>query len=78
LQIHFLVEAITARSEDTGAATGADELGGIPLGTEGTKTGGVARVSPRSTLGAGAKATFIVDTANLHFFDPDTGLAIWN
>jgi multiple sugar transport system ATP-binding protein len=79
LQVHFLIEASAARSEDTEAATGTAELGGMaPMGLEGAKTGGVARISPRSSLKAGDRATFVVDTERLHFFDPETGLAIWS
>jgi len=26
---------------------------------------------------AGTRASFAVDVAHLHFFDPDTGLQIW-
>jgi hypothetical protein len=37
----------------------------------------VARVSPHSTLRAGSHATLAVDTEALHFFDSDTGQAIW-
>jgi len=38
---------------------------------------GVARVSPRSELKAGSRATFAVDTERLNFFDNDNGAAIW-
>ena len=76
-QVHFFIEAVTARSEDTDLATGTAELGGqATLQMEKTKTFGVARVSPRSTLHAGSRASFSVDTEHLHFFDPETGLAI--
>jgi multiple sugar transport system ATP-binding protein len=78
LQVHFLVEAASARTEDTEAATGAAELGGLPNLLGGTKTEGVARISPRSELHAGSHATFVVDTEHLQFFDTETGLAIWN
>jgi multiple sugar transport system ATP-binding protein len=78
LQVHFLIEATSARSEDTEAATGTAELGGrATLFGGGAKTEGVARTSPRSSLHAGTRATFVVDTGHLHFFDPESGLAIW-
>jgi multiple sugar transport system ATP-binding protein len=78
LQVHFLIDATTARSEDTEAATGTAELGGrANLSAGGTRAEGVARTSPRSELRAGTRATFAVDTTTLHFFDPESGLAIW-
>lgn len=78
LQVHFLVEATRARSQDTAAATETAELEGASLRHEGARSEGVARVSPRSMLKAGSKATFVVDTDRLHFFDPEDGSAVWN
>ncbi|HMK96002.1 MAG TPA: sn-glycerol-3-phosphate ABC transporter ATP-binding protein UgpC [Acidimicrobiales bacterium] len=79
--VHFLIEATTARSADTDLATGAvEELGevaSLPVGG-GDKTEGVARISPRSTMRAGSRVKFAVETDNMHFFDPDNGQAIWN
>jgi multiple sugar transport system ATP-binding protein len=78
LQVHFLIDAVRAESQETKAAHETEELAGLPIqGGGGTKTTGVARVSPRSTLRAGARATLYVDTEQLHFFDPSTGSAIW-
>jgi multiple sugar transport system ATP-binding protein len=37
---------------------------------------GVARVDPRAGVRSGRRATFAVDPARLHFFDPDTGSAV--
>ena len=80
LQIHFLTDATAARSADTDLAKGRtselDEVAALPM--TGSKSEGVARVSPRSTIRPGSRATFVVDTDSLHFFDPDTGLAIWS
>jgi hypothetical protein len=36
----------------------------------------VARIDPHAAVRAGTRVTFAVDTARLHFFDPDTGHAI--
>ena len=81
LQIHFLIDASAARSADTDLAKGAtselDEVAALPMAS-GNKSEGVARVSPRSTMKAGTRATFKVDTDSLHFFDTDSGLAIWD
>jgi multiple sugar transport system ATP-binding protein len=38
----------------------------------------VARLSPRSRLGEGASGELAVDTRVLHFFDPHTGLGIYD
>jgi multiple sugar transport system ATP-binding protein len=79
LQVHFLIDAVAARTEDTDLATGTSELGGFAsVGVEGSRAGGVARISPRSAIKAGARVTFTVDTERLHFFDIDTGAAIWS
>ena len=79
LEVHFLIEASAVQSKATQAATGAEELGGVPvLQMGGNRTEGAARVSPRSLLKAGDHAVFMVEVDRLHFFDPDTGLAIWS
>jgi len=82
LQLHFLIDAVSARSEDTDLATGTSELGegvqALPGSESASRTGGVARIAPRSQLHAGSRATFAVDTENMSFFDLDSGLAIWN
>jgi multiple sugar transport system ATP-binding protein len=77
LQVHFLIDAVRAESQETKAATETEELAGLPIQGGGTKTTGVARISPRSVLHAGARAVLYVDTDQLHFFDPTTGSAIW-
>jgi multiple sugar transport system ATP-binding protein len=38
----------------------------------------VARFSPRSPVRLGEKVTIALATERLHFFEPDTGLSIWN
>jgi multiple sugar transport system ATP-binding protein len=79
LQVHFLIDAVRAESQEAKAATETEELAGLPALQGGeAKTTGVARISPRSALHAGARATLLVDTGQLHFFDPTTGSAIWN
>jgi multiple sugar transport system ATP-binding protein len=78
LQVHFLLDATRVRSEEAQAATETRELEGLQtLQTGGVRAAGVARVSPRSELRAGSRATFSVDTERLHFFDYETGAAIW-
>jgi hypothetical protein len=36
----------------------------------------VARIDPRAKIRAHGRTTFTVDVERLHFFDPETGLAI--
>ncbi len=79
LQVHFLIDATRARSEQTAAASGDSEPGNASmLRPAGTKSEGVARTASQSELKAGSRATFAVDTETLHFFGPDSGSAIWN
>jgi multiple sugar transport system ATP-binding protein len=79
LQVHFLVDATKARSEVTAAASETEELGDLPdLQMGEAKADGVARISPRSDFRAGSRVTFVVRTEQLHFFDADSGNAIWD
>ena len=54
--------------------TGEEGESGIPL-YEG-KSLWTARVNARSSVRAGDRIELAVDTSNMHFFDPDSGLAI--
>jgi multiple sugar transport system ATP-binding protein len=38
----------------------------------------VASFAPRSRVRAGDQIEVVVDTERIHFFDPDTGIAIWD
>ena len=38
----------------------------------------VGRFSPRSQVHEGDTVEVVVDTSSLHFFDPDTGLGIYD
>jgi multiple sugar transport system ATP-binding protein len=38
----------------------------------------VGRLSPHSTMREGETAEVVVDTRQLHFFDPETGLGIYD
>jgi len=79
LQVHFLLDATRVRSEDAQAAAETGELEGLQsLQSGGVRAAGVARVSPRSELKAGSRATFAVDTERLNFFDYESGAAIWS
>ena len=79
LQVHFLIDATKARSEVAAAAQETEELGDLASFQPGeARAEGVARISPRSDFRAGSRVTMVVRTASLHFFDADTGNAIWD
>jgi multiple sugar transport system ATP-binding protein len=58
------------------ARAGEDDDEAIPLA--GNKTMWTARVAARSSIKPGSAATLAVDTTNLQFFDPASGLSIGN
>jgi multiple sugar transport system ATP-binding protein len=74
--VMFLLDTPPVENRDT-AALSADQdedEAGISL-AEG-KTLWTARASARSRISAGSQVELSVDTGNLHFFDPGTGLTI--
>ena len=58
-------------AKDVGAEDGQEA---IPLAENATTW--TARVNPRSKVSPGQPATLAIDTTTLHFFDPESGLAI--
>ena len=52
----------------------ADE--GEDISVLGSETKFIARINPNSTVEAGQKINLALDPAKLHYFDPETGLAI--
>jgi outer membrane protein assembly factor BamB len=62
-----------------GAATsgGGDQADGDDPGTT-ASTWGVARVDSGTRIAVGELAGFAVRPGSVHFFDPDTGMAIWD
>jgi len=67
LQVHFSIDAKRVIAE---GPSDADELT--------TSGAGVARVAPHVEAKLGATIRFALDVDALHFFDPDSGGAIWN
>jgi len=66
MMVHFDIDAISVDSGDPDAAQ-----------DDGSHTGSaVGRFSPRSRVRAGEQVDVAVDTARIHFFDPETRLAI--
>ncbi len=79
LMVHFTVDAPPALTEDVkelaeDAGTTAEELGGGDT----TKTVVVGRFGPDSKIREGTTAEIAVDTRGLHFFDTETGMAIYD
>jgi multiple sugar transport system ATP-binding protein len=70
--VFFAIDAPTASGGALAAVTGETE----GLLSDDSIHNGVARVDPRFGVRAGQRVTFAVDTSRLHFFDPDTGIAI--
>jgi multiple sugar transport system ATP-binding protein len=78
LMVHFRLEAPPALTEEVkelaeDAGTTAEELGG---GVSSTVM--VGRFAPDSKVREGDEADIAVDTRSLHFFDTDTGTAIYD
>ena len=67
---HAETEDVQELREDVGVPTSGDD-GGEQQATI------VGRFTPRSRVAVGDDAEAVVDTRNLHFFDPETGLGIY-
>jgi multiple sugar transport system ATP-binding protein len=77
IMVHLAVDARSAQTEDVQELR---EDVGVP--TQGDNGGEqhatiVGRFTPRSRVAVGDDAEAVVDTRNLHFFDPETGLGIY-
>jgi multiple sugar transport system ATP-binding protein len=77
--MHFTVDAPAVVTEDTKELAhdvGHDKLEAVePTGTDHSEF--LARLSPRTTATKGQPIDLVVDVTRLHFFDPETGLAIY-
>jgi multiple sugar transport system ATP-binding protein len=79
--IHFSVNAPIVLTEDTKEL--AHDVGAEPLEAIAEEAGGgmtrfVAQLDPRTSVRVGDRVELLVDTARLHFFNPDTGLGIYD
>jgi len=70
-QIEELTEDLGVRTLGTGSRPPGD-------GGQAGETTVVARLSPHSAVREGETAEVVVDTRQLHFFDPETGLGIYD
>jgi multiple sugar transport system ATP-binding protein len=77
--MHFTVDAPAVITEDTKELAhdvGHDKLETIDqMGADRSEF--LARLSPRTTATKGQPIDLVVDVTRLHFFDPETGLAIY-
>jgi multiple sugar transport system ATP-binding protein len=78
--VHFTMEAPRVLTEDTRDLV-ADALGDTHV-SEIERTAAispfVARVHPHTRIRKGTNARLVVDTTQMHFFDLDSGAAIWD
>ncbi|HEX4717874.1 MAG TPA: sn-glycerol-3-phosphate ABC transporter ATP-binding protein UgpC [Thermoleophilaceae bacterium] len=80
IMVHLAVDARAAQTEDVRELR---EDVGVPTAADGQEATAqtatiVGRFAPRSRVAVGDEAEAVVDTRNLHFFDPETGLGIYD
>jgi multiple sugar transport system ATP-binding protein len=78
LMVHFTVENVQAAETDETKELAHDVSGGAESGLQ---TGGalfVGRFGARARVKEGENVVVAVDTSSLHFFDPETGLGIYD
>jgi multiple sugar transport system ATP-binding protein len=77
---HFTIDARPVLSEETrelAAELGQDALAGLERSASEQRSAVVSRFDPRSTVRGHDPVEVAVDTDRMHFFDPETRLAIW-
>ena len=74
IHVLFTLDAPQVQHASISEAVAGDDDAAIPLA--GGKSLWTARVAARSKVRPGQPAELAVDTSNLQFFDPDSGLAI--
>ncbi len=78
--VHFTVEAPIVLTEDTrelASDVGTADLADLEQQAQEARSTFVASLNPRSETREGEELQILVDTNRLHFFDPETGLAIY-
>ena len=70
--VHFGIEAQAA------TVVSSDSLQQIKSSDTGATSPAIARLTPRSDVRLGGTVDLSIDTERLHFFDPDSGEAIWD
>jgi multiple sugar transport system ATP-binding protein len=78
--IHFTLDAPMVLTEDTKELAhdaSGEALEDLTRQAEESKSRFVAQLDPRTHVREGDRIKLVVDTARFHFFDPETGLAIY-
>jgi multiple sugar transport system ATP-binding protein len=78
---HFTIEAPVVMTEDVKELAhdvGAEAVQAFEQAVEVGKSEFVARLSPRTEATQGKPIELVVDTGRLHFFDPETGIGIYD
>jgi multiple sugar transport system ATP-binding protein len=76
IMMHLTIEARAAVTDEIREL--AEDIGGQAPVSEHPQTAMVGRFSARSGAKAGETVEIVVDTSGLHFFDPDSGLGIYD
>ena len=77
--VHFRVDAPPVLTEDTRElAKDSGSIDDLEAGAGGGSSSFVARVSPRTVAQKSHAVELVVDTGRLHFFDLDSGEAVWD
>jgi multiple sugar transport system ATP-binding protein len=79
--IHFSVQAPEVITEDVRELAhdvGAEALQAVEERARAGESTFLARLNPRTEAKPGGSVELVVDVTRLHFFDLDTGLAIWD
>jgi multiple sugar transport system ATP-binding protein len=77
IMVHLSVDARAAQTDDVREL--AEDVG-VPKAGDDSQTSAaiVGRYTPRSRVKVGDDVEAVVDTRNLHFFDPESGLGIYD
>ncbi len=78
--VHFTLDAPPAITDDTrelASEVSSDEVEKVERQSAAGTSNGVARLSPRTAVRQGDPIEMVVDTHRLHYFDLDTGQAIY-
>jgi len=78
--LHFDIDAPPVMTEETkelAADTGAVDVGRYEEQSAGAKARFAAEVDPKTQVARGDEVHLVLDTTQLHFFDPETGAGIY-
>ncbi len=76
VDVHATIPARAARTDEVRELAADKGLETLDAGAEEATV--VGRLSPKSRAAEGERIELVVDTASLHFFDPESGLGIYD